>query len=68
METPTQYAEKIIDLLEDTDSATATFALRIATVLLDHKASVAASAALASAREGFETSDVRLSERTALSI
>ena len=65
---PTEYAEKIIFLLSDTDTATATFALRIATVLLDHKASVAAGAALAQGLEEFATSGERSLAHTARDI
>lgn len=65
METPTDYAAKITALLEDTDTATAFFAMRIATVLLDHRASAEASAALGTAREQFEVSASRSPLRTA---
>ena len=46
MQTPSEYASKIMAVLKDTDTSTASFALRLATVLLDHRTSVEAFVAL----------------------
>jgi hypothetical protein len=46
MQSPFDYASKILATLKDTDTTTASFAMRLATVLLDHRASVEAAVAL----------------------
>jgi hypothetical protein len=65
MQPPIKYAEEITALLKNTDTATASFALRVATVLLDYRSSVEASASLETARERFETSGSLSPLRTA---
>ena len=65
MQAPIEYAVKITALLKDTDMPTASSAIRIATVLLDHKASADASAALETAQGAFATSVPQSPLRTA---
>ena len=62
---PTTHAEKILDLLADTDTITTRCALRIANELLEYRVSAEAGAALAEGLGKSATFDERLYARTA---
>lgn len=61
---PTDYADQIVDLLRETDAKTASAALRIAEALIDYRAGVQASSALAEVREAFLTAEQQRHART----